>query len=245
MGIYLIIPARNEEKRIGRTLRQYLEHFPDLQVLVVLSMCVDNTLGVVKEVAKQFPGRVSWIESKPVWGNSKGRAVRDGMNYIINHKPTASFIGFIDADNSVSPPEFAKLRQAMKNEGAVIASRYLPDSYLKERESLLRIIASRIFRKLVKWLFRFDWEDTQCGGKIFSYQALKKILPRLKVDDMTFDIEILYYLKKYGWQVKEVPIIWRENVASTISTSPWHFLKTSLQMFISLLVMRVRFWLEN
>ncbi len=245
MDVYLIIPARNEEKRIGKTLRQYLDYFPDLQVLVVLSMCVDNTLKVIKEVAEQFPGRVNWIESKAVWGNSKGRAVRDGMNYIINHQSTASFVGFIDADNSVSPVEFAKLKRAIKDEGAVIASRYLPDSYLKERDSLLRIVASRIFRKLVKWLFRFNLEDTQCGGKIFSRRALKQILPHLKVNDMTFDIEILYYLKKYGWQVKEVPIIWRENAASTISTSPWHFVKTSLQMFISLLIMRVRFWLES
>ncbi len=245
MNIYLIIPARNEEKRIGHTLRQYLEYFPDLQVLVVLSMCRDNTVGVIEEIAKQFPGRVEWIESKPVWGNSKGRAIRDGLSYIIKHHQV-DFIGFIDADNSVSPPEFAKLKQAVEKEGGVaIASRYLPDSYLKERESLLRIVASRIFRLLVKWLFRFEWGDTQCGGKIFFRAAVEEVLPYLKVNDMTFDIEILYYLRKFGWQVKEVPIIWRENTASTISTSPWHFFRTSLQMFISLLVMRLRFWREK
>ncbi len=241
--IYLVVPARNEEKRIAATLMDYLQFFPQLHLVVVLTKCSDNTEEVVKDIQAKFPQQLEYITAPPVAGNSKGQAVRYGLEYVWrNYQP--QWLGFIDADNSVSPTEFNKLWQGRDGFDVVISSRYLPDSYLKERDSFLRIIASYLFRKIVQLLFGLPWQDTQCGGKIYRGERLAIFLDKLQINDMTFDVEMLYYCQKYGLRVKEVPIVWRENIASTISTSPWAFLLTSWQMFLSLLLLRIRFWQE-
>ena len=53
----IIIPAHNEEKRIGETLKKYLEFFSSLkkqkkinfELVVVLNACKDKTLEIVKK----------------------------------------------------------------------------------------------------------------------------------------------------------------------------------------------------
>jgi len=240
--MYLIIPTRNEALRIGKTLQEYFDYFPAIKILVVLSNCTDNTDEVIKSYQSKFYDSLEYITAHSVSGNSKGLAVRQGFEYILKNKQT-DHIGFIDADNSVAPPEFAKLINPDKQNEAVISSRYLPSSQLLDRDSVLRKIASCSFRMLVKFLFRLPLTDTQCGGKLYQTAAMRNIIGKLAVNDMTFDIEILYLLKRSGFRIKEVPIIWRENIASTISTSGITFIKTSVQMFWSLLKLRWRFWL--
>ena len=59
-SVLLLIPAYNEEERIGPVLRDYAEYFRKnysgkFHAVVVLNGCRDDTLGVVKKVAKEFP----------------------------------------------------------------------------------------------------------------------------------------------------------------------------------------------
>ena len=59
-SVLLLIPAYNEEERIGPVLRDYATYFREnykgeFRAVVVLNGCRDNTLGVVEEVAKEFP----------------------------------------------------------------------------------------------------------------------------------------------------------------------------------------------
>ncbi len=241
--MYLVIPARNEEKRIGRTIREYLEYFPDMNIVIALTNCTDDTLRVVKEIMLEHENRLEYIDIEPIKGNSKGKAIRDAFLYVLE-KYNPDYIGFVDADDSIGPLEFAKLKKVVVDYDVVISSRYLPESFLKERDSILRIIASHLYRKYVAILFSLPYSDTQCGGKIYKNSVLKKILPKQAVNDMTFDVEMLYLAKQAGFTIEEIPIIWRENIASTISTSKFKFITTSWQMLMSLLRMRIRFWFK-
>ena len=59
-SILLLIPAYNEESRIGPVLGAYAlyfrEHHPDnFHLVVVLNGCTDDTLGVVERASEQFP----------------------------------------------------------------------------------------------------------------------------------------------------------------------------------------------
>lgn len=237
--MYLIIPAHNEAKRISPTLRDYLQYFPDIKIIVVLSNCTDKTEAVVDAVSKQYLGRVFCLSAPKIKGNTKGWAVRTGINYVINNT-NSDFVGFIDADNSVSPNQFEKLTVWQDKFEVIVSSRYLPDSQLIDRDSNLRKLGAYVFRKLVRLLFKLPVVDTQCGGKVFKTAALKEITNKLAVNDMTFDVEILFLLHRAGYQIKEVPVVWRENSASTISTSQVNFLLTSVQMLWSLLKIRSR-----
>ena len=59
-SILLLIPAYNEASRIGPVLEAYAlyfrEHHPDaFHLVVVLTGCTDDTLGVVERASSQFP----------------------------------------------------------------------------------------------------------------------------------------------------------------------------------------------
>jgi len=56
-SVLLLIPAYNEEERIGPVLRDYAEYFRknysgEFRAVVVLNGCRDDTLGVEKKITR-------------------------------------------------------------------------------------------------------------------------------------------------------------------------------------------------
>jgi len=236
--LWIVIPAKNEAKRIQKTLDAYLNFFPNCRLVVAYVRSVDQTQGILDSYVQKYPNNFFYIPVAQVVGNSKGRALRDGFAYVCRHSATDDIVGFVDADNSLTPSEFAKLIAHLNEAEVAIASRYLLQSQLVDRDSTLRVIASLLFRKIVKFFFHLPVVDTQCGGKAFRARALCSILPELHIDDMVIDVEMLQLFHAQKKKIIEVPVVWREDQASTISVSFWHFLSTSLQMVYSLLKLR-------
>src|ERR1035438_121163 len=80
-SLLLLIPAYNEERRIEPVLRDYAQFFGrnysgQLQIVVVLNGCTDNTLGVVQKVAAEFPV-IRALEFREAIG--KGGALIEGI----------------------------------------------------------------------------------------------------------------------------------------------------------------------
>jgi len=236
MEITLIVPAYNEGKRIGRFFEDYLGFFKDkVKYLVVLNACRDNTKEVVLSWQKRFPDLINWVEYQEP---GKGLAVRRGFDQV-----ESDWIGVVDADDVTAASEFSKLINECETGkwDGVIASRYAPGAKVKDRVSILRRLASRIYRFIVKFLFRLPYYDTQCGAKIFKKELVKKILPDLHDDSMAFDVEVLLLCRKYGFKILEVPTIWHEVAASAFMPTPLHVVKTSLRMLWSLINLRIKF----
>src|SRR3989339_133370 len=222
--IELIIPAFNEEKRIGKTLKAYLDFFgEELRCTVVLNGCYDQTKEVVEKLAKQFPERVHLWDLKTTTG--KGRAIRYGWR-----NADADYLGFVDADCATTPPEFAKLITAIKNYDGAIASRFLKGATVHQRQSILRTWLSHGFIMFVRFLFRLPFYDTQCGAKLFTKKAIKNILPKLKEDGMIFDVELLWKLHQAGNKIIEVPTAWTDRPGSNSLGTKKQFLTQALKM---------------
>lgn len=236
----IVIPAKNEAARIESTVRGYVHHFPTAHLTVVITPGTDDTEEVVAGLQRQFPGRLDYFSIVPSGGNTKGQAVRAGWQRVLATGGDGP-VGFVDADNSLAPAEYAKLLDRLtRGYDAVIASRYLPDSQLLDRDSSLRKLASSWYRWLVRLLFALPFQDTQCGGKVLTRQAVASVLPKLRIDDMTFDVELLYQLVRQRYRVAELPVVWREEKLSSISTSTTIFLKTSWLMLRSLCMLWLR-----
>ena len=82
-SVLLLIPAKNEEKRIAPVLREYAEHFKrnytgPFSLVVVLNGCSDNTWGVVQAVAREYPA-ISALEFPAPIG--KGGALIEGFKH--------------------------------------------------------------------------------------------------------------------------------------------------------------------
>jgi dolichol-phosphate mannosyltransferase len=187
-SVLLLIPAYNEEGRIEPVLRGYAEFFRrnyrgKFQLVVVLNGCRDNTLGVVRRVAAEFPEVSSLDFPAPI---GKGGALIEGLRLA----PRADLIGYVDADGATAPPALLDLIRHADEADCVIGSRWVPGAVLHQMQTGRRQFASRVFHLIVQFLFRMNIRDTQCGAKVMRRAAVEKIHPSLCIADMAFDINL-------------------------------------------------------
>jgi glycosyltransferase involved in cell wall biosynthesis len=224
MGLSIIIPAYNEEKRIEKTLKEYWKFFKnkkiDFEIIVVLNACKDNTLKIVKNINKKYK-EIKYLNFKQ---GGKGFAIIEGFKYAL--KRNNDLIGFVDADMATSPKSFYDLVKNINNYEGIIASRWLKGSLIKKR-TLLRTLTSAGFNFLVRSLFLFNYRDTQCGAKLFKRKTIEIVIPKLKLTEWAFDVNLLYLCKINKLKIKEITTIWEDKENSKINNLP----KTSFQMF--------------
>lgn len=230
-SLLLLIPAYNEERRIEPVLRDYAlyfqRHYPGkFQLFVVLNGCKDDTIGVVRRVAREFPA-ISALEFTEAIG--KGGALIEGLRLA----PLADLIGYVDADGATPPAAFHDLVKRISEADCVIGSRWLPGAVLHIEQSSKRQFASRVFHFIVQSFFWMNIRDTQCGAKVMKRGAVEKIHSSLRIADMAFDINLLYSLKRAGYRILEVPTEWTDKTGSKVN-----LFRTSLVMFLS--VVRIR-----
>jgi len=231
-SLLLLIPAYNEERRIGPVLREYAIYFEKnysgkFQLVVVLNGCTDNTLNVVRAVAAEHPAISALDFPEPI---GKGGALIEGLKLA----PLADLIGYVDADGATAPAAFHDLVRRLPEADCVIGSRWLPGATLHQAQTSKRQLASRIFHRFVQLLFGMNIRDTQCGAKVMHRHAVEKIHSALRIADMAFDINLLYALKRAGFKILEVPTEWTDKVGSKVVLG-----RTSLTMLLS----AIRVWL--
>jgi glycosyltransferase involved in cell wall biosynthesis len=230
-SLLLLIPAYNEERRIEPVLRDYGRYFASVyqgkfDLVVVLNGCRDNTIGVVRKVAKEYPF-ITALEFQEAIG--KGGALIEGLKLA----PRADLIGYVDADGATPPKAFHDLVRHTHEADCVIGSRWLPGSVLHVEQTSRRQFASRAFHSIVEALFHLRIRDTQCGAKVMRRRAVETVHSSLRIADMAFDINLLYSLKRAGFTIREVPTEWTDKLGSKVT-----LFRTSLTMFLS--VVRIR-----
>lgn len=230
MGLHLdiVIPAHNEEDRLGRTLSLYTECFPDERVsfIVALDNCTDSTADIVRAHAEDDP-RIRLYEFPKL---GKGGVLMEAFRLT-----TAPLVGFVDADCATPPVEMRRLSEiAMEHDGAV-ASRYHPASVLPKKRALSRSLLTQGGNAIIKVLFRLGYRDTQCGAKVIQGDRLRSVLPFLSSRDFLFDVDLLLTARRLGWDVKEVPTVWVDQAGSKVRRSD------ALRTLVSAL----RLWLHH
>lgn len=217
--ISIIIPAHNEEKRIGNTLEEYEEFFRnlkkqkvlDFEILVVINNTQDKTPEIVKNYSKKYK-EIKYISFEQ---GGKGFAIIEGFKDAL--KRDNKLIGFVDADMATSPEAFYELVKNINNCGGIIASRYIKGAIVSPKQPMQRIFVSRVYNLLIRSLFFMPYRDTQCGAKLFRKEALEKIIGDLTITKWAFDIDFIYNLRKRGFKVKEFPTVWSDKEYSTIN----------------------------
>ncbi|MDO9550207.1 MAG: glycosyltransferase, partial [Methanoregula sp.] len=141
----------------------------------------------------------------------KGGGVIEGLK-----AARAPFVGYFDADGSTSIDEMQRLFTHLSDADGAIGSRWVPGSTLRVRQGFLRRMESRAFNLLIRLLFGLTYNDTQCGAKVFSKSAIESILPHMKSRGFEFDVELLWRMKRAGYRVTEVPIVWQNTGDSRV-----------------------------
>ncbi len=235
--VIIIIPAYNEEKRIGATLEEYGRFFNeekktkkiDYKIIVVINNTKDRTEEIVK-ICQEKNKNIKYLNFKQ---GGKGFAIIAGFKDALKDKKN-NLIGFVDADMATSPQAFYDLINNIKSYDGIIASRYIKYSKVNPKQSLERIFVSRIFNFLIRSLFLMPFADTQCGAKLFKRKTLENITSKLGMTQWAFDVELLYLIRKAGFKIKEYPTIWADKEYSKIN-----FMKAGPRMALSIIRLRL------
>lgn len=228
MFLSVIIPAYNEEKRIGSTLESINSYLKkqsyDAEIIVVANNCQDKTDDVVRDYQKDIPN-LKLIDIEESTGG-KGGAIKIGAK-----KSQGDHILFMDADNSTRIREFTHLLPYL-NESyqAVIGSRAVKGAKVVIHQPVWREFFGKMANFLVQIILLPEIYDTQCGFKVFTKEAAKRVFEKQKILGWGFDMEILAIAKHFGFKIKEVPITWYNSPETRVSfwnyfTTLWELLK--------------------
>lgn len=230
--VTIIIPAYNEEQRIGTTLEAYCRFFRwhrrefKTTFSVVLNGCTDNTLHVAQRYRRTFP-EIKILHFQEKIG--KGGAIIEGIK-----ASTSSLVGYVDADGSTPPEAFYDLARSLHSSDGIIASRWLPRSRVYPPQTFRRRLASRCFNFFVRVFFFLPYHDTQCGAKLFRRESLLPIVSDLVITQWAFDVNLLYLLQKNQAYIHEAPTVWMDKAHSKL-----HVFGAGSQMFLGLLRLRL------
>jgi dolichyl-phosphate beta-glucosyltransferase len=233
MGIALsvVIPAYNEEHRLGPTLERVATYLRERgitwELIAVDDGSKDGTSAVIDAASARWPEIVRITAPR---NRGKGAAVREGVRAAVGE-----LILFSDADLSTPIEEVEKLEAALARSPAIgiaIGSRGLAASEIEVRQSRGREIMGRVFNRIVRALVVGGIRDTQCGFKLFRRDVAHDLFGRAKVDGFAFDVEVLW-LAQGRTEVAEVPVVWRHVDESKVSPG-----SDAARMFVDILRIR-------
>jgi dolichyl-phosphate beta-glucosyltransferase len=214
VSIEIVVPARNEVRRLPRGLALLCEKAAELplraSIVVVDSASTDGTGRVVQDwPAAPVPVRLLRCQQP-----GKGLAVRAGLL-----ATRAPFVGFCDADMAT---DLSALDTAISLLAAgapmVVGSRGLASSVVEARHSAVRRAGAAVFRATARQVVR-GATDTQCGFKFFSGPLARAAALPLRTAGFAFDLELIACCQRLGATLTEIPVAWRDVPGSTFSVS--------------------------
>ena len=231
MKLSIVIPAYNEEARLPPTLQAYLDYYEprlgaDFELIIVVNGSRDGTERVARALAPAHPAVRVLVEPRAI---GKGGAVMLGFAAARGER-----IGFVDADGATPPHAFDDLVRNIGGAGAIIASRWFKESRVYPPQPLKRRIASRIFNFFVRWFFKVNIRDTQCGAKVLTREAVQSVLPEIGITRWAFDVDLLFKLRRAGFPIVEHPTTWHDIGGSQLKIG-----RASAEMFVAIVRLRL------
>jgi glycosyltransferase involved in cell wall biosynthesis len=208
--LQIVVPAINEERRIGETIEALCLHLADRPwrsgVIVVDNGSADATAEVV-DLSHRNRLAVEVIGCRQ---RGKGAAVRKGIL-----QSTARWVGYCDADLS-TPVDCIDKAVGLLAEGwdIVVGSRRCAGAEYVIPQPLLRRCGSMAFRALASPIVG-SISDTQCGFKLFQGDTARSLFRASQQSGFAFDIEILARAAVRGLQMIELPVSWADQEGST------------------------------
>jgi glycosyltransferase involved in cell wall biosynthesis len=218
MKLSVILPARNEEELIKKTVEQIYKYLKrrkyTSEILVVINGSVDSTEETVKLLSRRYY-QIKVLNSKPGYGF----ALRKGMKHAKGDYVSVFNVDFYD---------FKLLHfmdKGWEGKDIVIGSKLAPGSI--DNRPFLRRLVSLLFNYYLKIVYGFRGTDTH-GIKIMRRRVIKNVLPKCKTSSGIFDTEFIIKAQREGFNIIDFPVSVREKRPSRFVR---RFLQTPKDIF--------------
>lgn len=205
----IVIPAHNEEPRLLRCLEQ-IDAFLKTQAYQAEAIVVENgsrdrTLEIAQEFAKTHP----YVRPMQVSTRGKGLAVKAGML-----AAQGDFRFICDVDLSMPIEEIVRFLPPQVTDCDVIIATREGKGAKRVDEPSYRHFMGRVNNWIIKVMAVHEFEDTQCGFKMFAREAAEDLFAVQRMTGIGFDVELLFIAERRKYTIREVPITWYFNADS-------------------------------
>ena len=216
-AISIIVPAYEEQARLGSSIRQILAYIEreklSAELIVVDDGSKDNTAAIAKSAAGDYsdlPTEIIRYETN----RGKGYAVKIGL--LAARAPLAVFS---DADLSTPIEELPKLIEPIERGeyDVTFGSRALDRRLIGEHQPWRREQGGKVMNLIIKTMSGLPFADTQCGFKAFNMKNFRPLLEKMTIDRFGFDVEFLFVAAYHNLRLKEIPVRWNNVEGSKVS----------------------------
>tara|TARA_A100001035_G_scaffold278704_1_gene278211 strand:+ start:767 stop:1504 length:738 start_codon:yes stop_codon:yes gene_type:complete len=235
----IIIPTYNEEENIEKLIKQIFSFEKEFHVLVVDDRSPDKTSQIIKQLQEEFPKRLFLEEREGKMG--LGTAYIHGFKWALAKK--YSFIFEMDADFSHNPKDLIRLYKEVKDKNAdmAIGSRYVKGVNIVNWP-MSRLLMSFFASKYVKFITGIPVHDSTAGFKCYKRKVLETIdLDKIKFVGYAFQIEMKFKSWKHGFNIQEVPVIFRDRTEGVSKMSSSIF----FEAFIGVIQLKISSYFQN
>ncbi|MCU0484044.1 MAG: glycosyltransferase [Chloroflexi bacterium] len=215
--VAVVIPAFNEEARLGATLAAIAAFGSTTgqrpAVVVADDGSTDRTVAVARQAGQELELDLA-ILGLPHAG--KAWAVRSGMLHAAATSD-ADHVLMLDADNEIAIDHLADVPWADDPATIYIGRRVgAVGARTGARPTPFRRLMSAGMRTLSRLLLGLPYPDTQCGFKLFPRAMIPGLFGQQRARGWVFDAEILVIARRSGLPVVEVPVVWSPRGVSRV-----------------------------
>ena len=201
----IIIPTYKEKENIQSIIEAIFALKKSFDILVIDDNSPDGTADIVKGLMHRFPDRLYILERTGKLG--LGTAYIEGFKYALEHQ--YEFIFEMDADFSHNPNDLELLYNACAKEGndMAVGSRYASGVNVVNWP-MGRVLLSYFASLYVQVVTGMHIKDSTAGFICYRKKVLETInLDKVKFVGYAFQIEMKFTSWKFGFKIKEIPII--------------------------------------
>jgi dolichol-phosphate mannosyltransferase len=234
----VIIPTYNEKENIEAIIEAVFTLSQPFHVLIVDDGSPDGTANIVKLLQQKYSGSLHLLERSGKQG--LGTAYIAGFRYALEND--YAYILEMDADFSHDPKDLINLRKSCEGGSDVaIGSRYATGVNVVNWP-MGRVLLSYFASWYVRLITAMPITDTTAGFVCYRKKVLQTIqLDQIKFVGYAFQIEMKFLAWKYGFVLKEVPIIFTERTRGQSKMSAGIF----KEAFFGVLQMTIQSWFKK
>ena len=232
----IVIPTYNERDNVKQLILDLRKDYPQAEIFIVDDNSPDETWKLVKEISKQDRHLHLVFQEKK---RGLGRAYLNGFVQALKKK--TDYIVQMDADFSHDVKYIKEMLGAMGEFDMVLGSRYVSGISVKDW-NIYRILLSYFANFYARFFTRIDIKDLTGGFKCYKRKVLETInFKAVKSNGYCYQVEMNYMVKKLGFKIGEIPIMFHERNMGSSKMSKVVILEAILKIPFFILKSKINF----